>query len=306
MSPTPYLQNKTSIRGPLTMLAGVMLFSTNGFWQAVAPEGATPYIVGGCRLMIGAAALFVWCHIRYGGVSFRNWNWTNTVIYAVSLWLFQILFFKSVLIVGVAIGTVVSLGSSPIFTGLFELVIKGKKPDWAWYAATVLAIAGLVLINGVEGAGFAWYMLSLPLAAGVTCAACLVVAKGVMDNHTAEEGMFMVMLIGSVLMLPFFFFEPLEWIATGRGLLCVGMLGVVNAAVAFTLELEGLRTTPPLMGATLALGEPMGAAVIGILILDEPFSAKSLAGIACIFVSLLILIFVPVAAARRARRTGGA
>lgn len=65
---------RTTLRGPLTMLAGVLLFSTNGFWQAVAPEGATPYVIGAARLLIGSATLGLWCLIRYRKIHLIGWH----------------------------------------------------------------------------------------------------------------------------------------------------------------------------------------------------------------------------------------
>lgn len=83
--------------GPLTLLSGVLIFSTNGFWQAIAPEGVTPYVVGAARLLIGGVAL----------------------------WLYQLFFFQGVHFIGVAVGTVIAVGSAPIFT-LTEKVSPAK------------------------------------------------------------------------------------------------------------------------------------------------------------------------------------
>ena len=85
---------QTSLRGPLTMLAGVLLFSTNGFWQAVAPEGATPYVVGAARLLIGTVTLGLWCLVRYHKIHLTGWHWKAVLVYAFCLWLYQILFFS--------------------------------------------------------------------------------------------------------------------------------------------------------------------------------------------------------------------
>ena len=48
---------KNTLFGPLTLLAGVLIFSTNGFWQAIAPEGNTPYVIGAFLLVIGGMTL---------------------------------------------------------------------------------------------------------------------------------------------------------------------------------------------------------------------------------------------------------
>ena len=84
---------KNTLFGPLTLLAGVLIFSTNGFWQAIAPEGNTPYVIGASRLVIGGMTLSFWCLIRYGKIRLHGWDWIAIGIYAVALWLYQIFFF---------------------------------------------------------------------------------------------------------------------------------------------------------------------------------------------------------------------
>lgn len=284
---------KNTLFGPLTLLAGVLIFSTNGFWQAIAPEGNTPYVIGASRLVIGGMTLSFWCLIRYGKIRLHGWDWMAIGIYAVALWLYQIFFFQGVHLIGVAIGTVIAVGSTPIFTGLIQAFLYKDKPDFLWYIATVLAIGGLILVNMVEGVDFVWYAVILPLLAGLTLAVSVIVAPRVAQPHSAEEGMTIAMLIAACLMLPFFFIFPTEWIFTPRGALCVGMLGVVNAALGFTLELVGFKNTPTLIASTLTLGEPLGAALIGIFVLEEPYTAESVAGIVLLFLSILLLIVGP-------------
>ena len=284
---------RATLRGPLTMLAGVLLFSTNGFWQAVAPDGATPYVIGAARLLIGTVTLGLWCLIRYRKIHLIGWHWKAVFVYAFCLFLYQVLFFNGVLLIGVAIGTVISIGSTPIFAGLIQAVWYKNKPDGLWYIATLLAIVGLILVNMVEGTDFAWYAVFLPLLAGLCSAINVMAGQSVSQTHSAEEGMALVMFFSTLLMIPFFILFPTDWLFTSRGALCVGMLGVVNAGLAFSLQLAGLKNTPTLIASTLTLGEPMGAALIGIFILDEPCTLESVLGIVLIFLSIIILILGP-------------
>lgn len=279
--------------GPLTLLAAVLIFSTNGFWQAIAPEGATPYVVAASRLWIGGLTLALWCLVRYRKIHLRGWNWKAIGTYAVALWLYQIFFFQGVYIIGVAVGTVIAVGSTPIFTGLIQALIYKERPDSLWYIATLFAIIGLVLVNMVDAMSFSWYAVILPLLAGLTLAISVIVAAEVAKVHSAEEGMAIVMLLAAALMLPFFMLFPVEWMATPKGMLCVAMLGIVNSALAFTLELIGFKNTPTLIASTLTLGEPMGAALIGIFVLNEPSTLASVSGIVLLFISILILVIGP-------------
>ena len=283
--------NSSTLRGPMLVLAGSLCFSTSGFLQAIAPADATPYVVAGCRMLIGAAALFLYSILRGRKLNLRGWPMKNVALYAFALWAFQIVFFNSLLVVGVAVGTVVSIGVTPIASGLISWVFEKKAPGFFWYPATLIAIAGLVLINATENLNFEASDLLLPILAGLCYAVEIAVAKPLTEHHTAEESMMFIMAIVGVGLLPFFFFNPVAWIFTAPGFAVTASLGIVTAACAFSLLVAGLKTTAAATASTLCLAEPMGAALLGVLALGEPCSVKTVAGITCIFVAILVLIY---------------
>lgn len=282
--------NRAALHGPILVLAGSLCFSTSGFLQAVAPAEATPYVVAGCRMLIGAAALFLYSLLMGRRLNLRNWPVKNVALYAIALWSYQVTFFNSLLIVGVAIGTVVSIGVTPIASGIISWIFEKKAPPAAWYPATALAVAGLFFINSIENANFQWTDLLLPILAGVCYAVEICVSKPLTAHHTAEESMMLIMFIVGLGLLPFFFFYPVSWIFTESGLLVTGSLGIVTAACAFSLLVAGLKTTAPATASTLALAEPMGAALLGIFALGEPCTLKTATGIGLIFISILVLV----------------
>ena len=60
-------------KGPLLILLGALCFSTTGTVQALSPEGATPYVIGALRMLVGGLALLLWCAFR--GELPRFWRW---------------------------------------------------------------------------------------------------------------------------------------------------------------------------------------------------------------------------------------
>lgn len=285
------MSGKNSLKGPALVLAGSLCFSTSGFLQAIAPSGATPFVIGGSRLLIGALVLLLFILLGEKKPSFRHWPWKHVGMYAVALWLYQISFFHAVLAVGVAVGTVVSIGVTPVVSGLITWAKDKKSPSFMWCLATALAVTGLFLMNDMSGSKFDSFDLLLPVFAGACYAVEICVSKPLTERHTAQESMMLIMFLAGLGLLPFFFFNPVSWILTGEGMLVVLGLGVVTAACAFSLMTAGLKDTPAPIASTLALGEPMGAALLGILVLQEPCPAQTLAGIVCIFMSILLLIF---------------
>ncbi len=282
--------SQTSLKGPLLVLAGSLCFSTSGFLQAIAPGEATPYIVAGCRMLIGAVALFLFSLLAGKKLNLRNWPVKTLFVYSLALWAYQITFFNSLLFVGVAVGTVVSIGVTPIASGIMSTILEKKAPPRAWYPATLLAVIGLILMNSVEGAPLDPFGLALSVFAGICYAVELTIAKPLTEHHTAEESMMVVMFLVGLGLLPFFFFYPVSWVLTAKGLAVTTGLGVITAACAFSLLVKGLKTTPPAIASTLTLAEPMGAALLGIFALGEACSTKTAIGIALIMASILVLV----------------
>ena len=133
-------------RGPLLILLGALCFSTTGTVQALSPEGATPYVIGALRMLVGGLALLLWC--AFQGELPRFWRWPMRCVVPSTLALlgFQFFFFRGVLEAGVAVGTVVAIGFSPIVVALLGLIFLREKPAKAWYPATGLALIGLILL----------------------------------------------------------------------------------------------------------------------------------------------------------------
>ena len=80
---------------------------------------------------------------------------------------YQPLFFLGTERNGVAVGTVIALGSAPVLAGLLEWAMTRRAPSRGWVIATALATAGVVLL-GVGGGGASSGALdALGLAASV-------------------------------------------------------------------------------------------------------------------------------------------
>ena len=60
--------------------------------------------------------------------------------------------------------------------------------------------------------------------------------------------------------------------------------------MAFSLTLAGLKVTPAATASTLSLGEPLGAACLGLFFLNETLTFSAGVGIALIFLSVLLLV----------------
>jgi DME family drug/metabolite transporter len=272
------------------LLAGVLL-GTAGTAAALGPDAATPLGVGGMRLVGGALVLVVLLP-RLGGsrgnlpeLLRRGRVW----VMAAGAGFYQPCFFGAVDRSGVAVATLVAVGSAPVFTGLLGWAVLRHRPTAAWVGATVLAIVGLLLLSWGDldlddGVG-----LVLALGAGL-CSSCYVVAaKGELDRGgNVVELPTAAYLLGSVLLAPLVVTEPLGWVASPSGLALVVYLGVVTMAIANVLLVRGMRGLPPGPTATLTLADPLTATVLGLVVLGEVLPPLGFAGIAVLLVALVL------------------
>lgn len=104
-------------RGPLLIILSGLCFSTTGTTQALSPEGATPLVIGALRLLVGSLALLGWCAIGKRLPDLRTWPLGKTFLAAMGVLGYQLCFFMALKYTGVAVGTVVGIGATPIMAG---------------------------------------------------------------------------------------------------------------------------------------------------------------------------------------------
>lgn len=208
---------------------------------------------------------------------------------------YQVCFFTAVRTTGVAIGTVVAIGSAPGWTGVLTLLSGGPRPGRRWLLATAAAVAGcLVLVTGGRASGVSPAGVALALAAGL-CYAVYAVAAARMITTGGAESAVMGLIFGgaAVLLAPVLAASDTGWLLTIRGLAVVGYLGVVTTVLAYLLYGRGLRTVPVPTATTLGLAEPAVAAMLGLIVLHERLSGAAIAGLVLVAVALASMAAAP-------------
>jgi DME family drug/metabolite transporter len=275
--------------GALLVLAAGVLWGTSGTSQALAPAGVTPTSIGALRLLVGGGFLMLLALFR-GGFGSGRWPICATLLAGGFVATYQLCFFAAVSRTGVAVGTLVAIGSSPVIAGLLGLVFRGERPGRSWGVATLLALAGCGLLAGgggklaVDPVG-----IMLALGAGASYASYAMSIKGLLPGRTPDAVMAVVFSLGALLLSPFLFTSDLHWLAAPKGIAVVLYLGVVVTALSYWLFARGLRTVPVATAVTLSLAEPLVAALLGIVLLGERLTLTSLCGIPLLFAGLAVL-----------------
>lgn len=278
--------------GILLILLAAILWGTTGTSQALAPPGAHPLTIGALRLAVGGGGLLLLALFR-GRISRSCFRHPFiTLLAALLVAAYQLAFFAAVTITGVAVGTMVAIGSGPLFAGLFSLLIHNERPDRRWMVATTVATAGLlVLFIPVSGSGSQVKTAGvlLALAAGASYAGYTLAIKHLLPDSSPDAVIAVVFTLGGVLLSPFLLHSDLRWAFEPGGILVVLHLGLITTSLAYLLFARGLRSVPAVHAVTLSLAEPLTAATLGILLLKERLTVSATIGMALVLAGLFVL-----------------
>ncbi|MGD8194921.1 DMT family transporter [Herbiconiux sp. P18] len=298
----------------LAVLLAAVCFGTTGTAQAFAPAGSEPVSIGAARILVGGALLALLAAVlrqragrdgrrslaASGALAHRMPSWALVFVGALGVVAYQPAFFAGTGSNGVAIGTVVALGSAPVITGLLSWPLTRRAPTRRWLLATAVALFGVVLISGVlvpqtsgaDGAQPAG--LAASLGAGASYAVYTLASKSLLDRGFSTQGtMGSVFGLAAVLSLPLVVVPVLSgeaaWLVTPAGLALALYLGVVTTAVAYVLFGWGLGRLPAATVSTLTLAEPLTAALLGTLVLGEVLPPAGLVGLVVLAAGLALL-----------------
>lgn len=261
------------------VLFAAILWGTTGTAQSFIDGEAHPLTIGAMRLAIGGFSLLGFAALMKK-LKFRALIWRAVVLSAVSMALFQPLFFSAVQLTGIAVGTVVTIGSAPVLSGLIEWLALKQRPDRIWVIATSLAITGCVLLFA-ESDTVTINPLGIlsGLGGGLAFATYTIASKKVLEHAESMSAVAIIFSLAAVLLIPFLFFLDISYAAAPGNLAVLIYLGIGATTIAYLLFSRGLREIPSSSAVTLSLAEPLTAALLGVFLVGETLSALSWAGV---------------------------
>lgn len=281
---------KSQQYGALMVVAAAVLWGTTGTAQALAPDGVHPVGLGTLRLVLGGFVLLMVALRRGVDLHAHTWPRKPLLLAALTIATYQLFFFGGVARTGVAIGTIVGIGSAPIMAGLLSWWLLSERPSTRWLAATGLAIVGcgLLLAPGgdtqIDGFG-----ILLALGAGLSYALYTLFTKQLLSDYAPDAVMAVLFCMGAIILAPLLLLTDLGWLAEPRGLLVVIHLGVVATALAYVLFARGLNQVLGATAVTLSLAEPLTAGILGVVVVGEQLTSLAVVGIGLLFAGLALL-----------------
>lgn len=275
----------------LYILIAALFWGTTGTTQAFAPEAAHPIAIGATRLAIGGSFLLLIVTF-IGKLQFKNWPLKTTIVASLSMAFYQPLFFSAVTMTGVAIGTVVAIGSAPIISGMMEWIYLKKRPSQIWWYSTLLSIIGcLMLFLNKESANVDPLGILMALGAGLSFASYTLGSRSLVERHSSLSVVAVVFTISAVILSPLLFLFDMSWLTSFRGISVSLHLGIITTGIAYLLFSKGLMHVSSSTAVTLALAEPLTAALLGVLLLNESLNIVSWSGIFLLLLGIGLLIW---------------
>lgn len=271
----------------LAVLGAALLFSTSGTSKALLAPDAWPPGVAAVRLAVGAVgmvAFVLWRGHRPELVRLlrRPLVW----VMAVGVAGYQAFFFIAVERAGIAVGTLVALGSAPLLAGVLGWLAGEGAPGWTWAATTAVAVVGLGLLTGFGTAHLSGALAAL--AAGASYAVYTVLgARLARAGHDSSVVLAAPFALAALLLAPFL--VTADWVLTGSGIALALWLGLAATSLAYILFGLGLPVLQPGHIATLTLLEPVGATTWGVLILGETLAPAGWLGAGLIVIAVAVL-----------------
>ena len=284
------------MRSRLLVLFAALCFATTGTSREIGPDSATSLGVAVVRFLVGALALWalsgVFAERSRSTTPVSAFPW---ILAGAGQALYGATFFAAVRSTGVAVGTVVALGSAPLLTGALTFVISRSLPSRRWVVATTMAIVGIALIVSSDSSGnIAISGVLFALCAGFGYAIFALASKSLVASGMPSNAvMTRVFALAALFLSPAMFFVDMSWVRTSGGIALALWLGVITVALAYWAYAQGLKHLKPREATMLTLFEPAVATVLGAVVLGERPTALAWIGIVVVAIAILIETLTP-------------
>lgn len=298
--------------GALFVLAASVLWGTTGTAATFAPD-VSPLAIGAVAMGVGGLlqAAFAAKSIIAFSASLRT-QWPTVALGSLAVATYPLAFYSSMHLAGVAVGTVVSIGSAPLASAVIERIVDKRRFTGRWVAGAVLGLAGAVLLclaeagqaDPASAADPGWSApagIGLGLVAGLTYALYSWAAHRLINTGVPSRAvMGAVFGLGGLLLMPVLAITGSPLVASWQNALVGTYMALVPMFAGYVLFGWGLARVRASMATTISLAETVVAAVLAVVVVGERLPALAWVGAALVVGSLFVLT-LPAPAGRKGR-----
>lgn len=208
----------------------------------------------------------------------------------ISIIFFNVCYFTTIQLTTLAAASIL-LYTAPCFVMLMSAVFFKERITVRKLAALALAFTGCVLVSGIGAGGITPFGLLTGVCSGFGYATYSIFGKVALKKYHSFTLIFYTFVVASVCLAPFAHIGEAAAALTGSGQAALAALGlgVVSTFMPYVCYTTGLESVVAGRASVLAFFEPLVATVAGIVAFREPLGLKNTAGIALIFIAIVLL-----------------
>jgi drug/metabolite transporter, DME family len=292
----------------LLVAAAALLWGTIGVAVGIIYRVAetNALSIGLIRLLIAAPAMFGLALLLNGAAALRlrrpHLGWILTM--GVANGAYQIAYFSAIPRLGVATAVLLNICSAPLFASLLARILLKEKLHRSSLPALALAIGGTWLLIGDPLAQLQQLLgdaaatpLSMPdlvgvllaLSAGFCYSVVIVGSRRLANDYVALIPSAYSSLIGGLVLVPFAAAAGLVLSYPPSGWAALVFLALVPTALSYWLYVRGMRSVRAGTAATISLLEPLGSALLAVLMLGEQLAPPALLGAALLIAGIVLI-----------------
>jgi len=280
--------------GYLFVMSAAVLWAISGIAaKFLFQSGITPFQLVQLRTTLAAGILFVLMLLRQPEkLKIAGSDIPFFLLLGISLAGAQFTYLYAISRINVAAAILLQY-QAPVLIAAYMAVFAHKRPGWSTAAAILGAFCGCYLVVGAYNLDL-FTMNRTGILSGLASAVAFAwysIQSGYgMKRHNPWTVLFYAMLFAAIFWN--IFYQPHEAFAHGHNpetwfwILFVGVLGTV---LAFGLYNEGIKRITPTNASITATLEPITAAVISYVVLNEVMSFPQVIGAGLVIVSIILL-----------------
>ncbi|MEE2522418.1 EamA family transporter [Pseudarthrobacter sp. J75] len=285
--------------GAVFVLAASLLWGTTGTAATFAPD-VSPLAIGAVAMGFGGllqAAIAARPIAAFSGE--LKGQGRILMLGALAVATYPLAFYSSMHLAGVAVGTVVSIGSAPLASAVVERVVDKRPFTRRWTIGATLGVTGAVLLcfadtgHSATLGGSAWSTMAgigLGLAAGLTYALYSWAAHRLISTGIpSAASMGAVFGIGGLILMPVLAFTGAPLLASWQNFAVGAYMALVPMFAGYVLFGWGLARVRASTATTISLTETVVAALLAVVIVGERLAAPAWLGAALVLGSLVVL-----------------
>lgn len=293
-------EKSTPTYGFIAVLLAAFLWGTTGTAASFAPN-LSPLTIG--AVAMGGGGLLQALLARKNIISHfsnikRHINFILLGMLSVAI--YPLAFYTSMYYAGITIGTVVSIGTAPLFTALLERFFDNKRLSMLWFLCFILGVMGVVLLSMGDGAhpdiinssteDLKLIGVILGVVAGLTYSLYSWAAKRLINcGIDAKASMGVIFGLGALFLLVTLIYTGGNIFDEVTNLYVLSYMALIPMFLGYVLFGYGLKIISASKAITLTLFEPLVAAVFAIFLVGEKLDNVGWLGIGLICMCLLIL-----------------